>query len=96
MTGLNATDMITINQDVVFTQIDEDIVMMDPTSGEYHGLNSVGAELWNLLDSKPMAPHEMVSYLKETYALDDATATTDVNHFLEAMLKQDFIVINTH
>lgn len=92
MTGLNATEMMIINEDVVFTQIDEDIVMMDPTSGEYHGLNRVGAELWNLLDSKPMNLDGMVSYLKETYELDDETATTDVNHFLEAMLKQDFLV----
>jgi len=96
MTGLNATDMMAINEDVVFTQIDEDIVMMDPENGAYHGLNTVGAELWNLLDSKPMNLNGMVSYLKETYELDDATATTDVNNFLEAMLKQDFLVIHTH
>ena len=96
MTELNATDMMAINEDVVFTQIDEDIVMMDPESGEYHGLNMVGAELWNLLDSKPMAPNDMVSYLKETYTLDDATATTDVNDFLETMLKQDFLVVTTN
>ena len=96
MTGLNATDMMTINDDVVFTQIDEDIVMMDPESGEYHGLNMVGAELWNLLDSKPMVLNDMVSYLKETYELDDVIATTDVHAFVEAMLKQDFLVVTTN
>jgi len=93
MTGLNTTNIMTINDDVVFTQIDEDIVMMDPESGEYHGLNMVGAELWNLLESKPMNLNGMVSYLKETYELDEATATTDVHAFVETMLKQDFLVV---
>jgi len=88
--------MIAINEDVVFTQIDEDIVMMDPNDGAYHGLNTVGAELWNLLDSKPMNLVDMVIYLQETYELDEATATTDVNHFIEAMLKQDFLVMTAH
>ncbi|MDF1684324.1 MAG: PqqD family protein [Legionellaceae bacterium] len=84
--------MLAINQDVVFTQIDKDIVMMDPNSGEYHGLNTVGAELWNLLDSKPMSQDGMVSYLQKEYGLDEATATTDVHVFVDAMLKQDFLV----
>ena len=96
MTGFNATDMMIINEDVVFTQIDEDIVMMDPENGAYHGLNTVGAELWNLLDSKPMVLNDMVSYLKETYELDDVIATTDVHAFVEAMLKQDFLVVTTN
>ena len=38
----------------------------------------------------------MVRYLKETYELDDARATTDVHAFVEEMLKQDFLVITTH
>lgn len=96
MTELNATHMITINTDVVFTQVDEDIVMMDPTNGEYHGLNMVGAELWNLLESKSMNLNDMVNYLKETYDLDEASATTDAVAFVEAMLKQDFLVMTTH
>jgi len=96
MTGFNATDMMTINDDVVFTQVDEDIVMMDPENGEYHGLNMVGAELWNLLESKPMDLNGMVNYLKETYELDAASATTDVTAFVETMLKQDFLVVTAH
>jgi hypothetical protein len=84
--------MLAINEDVVFTQIDQDIVMMDPNSGEYHGLNTVGAELWNLLDSKPMTQDGMVSYLQKEYELDEATATTDVHAFVDTMLKQDFLV----
>jgi len=92
MTALNTTGLMAINEDVVFTQIDEDIVMMDAKSGEYHGLNRVGAELWNLLDKNPMNLNDMVSYVQTTYALDEATATMDVHVFVEAMLKQNFFV----
>lgn len=85
--------MLAINQDVVFTQIDEDIVMMDPKSGEYHGLNTVGAELWNALDEKPMNQDDMVSYLQKEYALDEQTATTDVRAFVDALLAKEFLVV---
>lgn len=85
--------MLAINQDVVFTQIDEDIVMMDPNSGEYHGLNTVGAELWNAIDEKPRRTADLVDYLKDIYAIDESTATTDVKAFVDALLEKEFLVV---
>ncbi|NCT56773.1 MAG: PqqD family protein [Legionella sp.] len=85
--------MLAINQDVVFTQIDHDIVMMEPSTGEYHGLNTVGAELWNLLDEKPTNIASMVHFLQNNYAIDEATATADVQAFVDALLGKAFLVM---
>jgi hypothetical protein len=86
-------NMLAINQDVVFTQIDHDIVMMEPSTGEYHGLNTVGAELWNLLDENPTNIASMVHFLQNNYAIDEATATADVQAFVDALLGKAFLVM---
>ncbi|MCH9755763.1 MAG: PqqD family protein [Gammaproteobacteria bacterium] len=94
MQALDITQPFMINEDVVYTQVENEIVMMDPKDGGYHGLNLVGAELWALLEEKPMALKDMVTYLKETYTLEEDVAMTDVSVFLDEMLKQDFLILS--
>lgn len=91
---LDITQPLMINEEVVYTQVEDEIVMMDPKDGGYHGLNLVGAELWALLEEKPMAPKEMAAYLKATYDLDENRAMADVSAFVEAMLAQDFLLFS--
>jgi hypothetical protein len=81
-----------INQEVIYTQVEKEIVIMDVKDGAYHGLNPVAAELWMLLENKPMSPHAMAEYLQESYVVDQPAAVADVNAFLTAMLAQDFLM----
>ncbi|MDX2346302.1 MAG: PqqD family protein [Legionella sp.] len=83
-----------INQEVVYTQVDNEMVMMDPEDGDYHGLNPVGAELWMLLEKNAMSLKDIVGYLKKTYMLKDEIAMTDAHAFVSAMLSQDFLILS--
>lgn len=90
MTGLFA-----INQDVVYTEVENEIVMMAPDDGAYHGLNQVGAEIWKLLAATPMQLGAIISYLKQTYALGHDEAERDAQLFVDMMLDKHFIVAVT-
>lgn len=85
------TCKLRINEDVVFTQVEEDIVMMAPSDSEFHGLNKVGAWLWNLLSEAPMSIDELSIHLQEKYAIDATRATDDVNLFVNDMLAKNFL-----
>ena len=89
---MNMKQALMINHEVIYTQVENEIVMMDVTDGAYHGLNPVAAELWMLLENKPMTPQAMADYLQASYALDESAAVADVNAFVTAMLAQDFLM----
>ena len=47
--NLVLTDSITIPDDVLFRELDEEAVLLNLRTGVYFGLNSVGTRMWQLL-----------------------------------------------
>lgn len=92
MQTIDMKQILMINQEVIYTQVEKEIVIMDVKDGAYHGLNPVAAELWMLLENEPMTPYAMAHYLQESYAIDEPAAVADVSAFLTAMLAQDFLM----
>ncbi len=80
------------NDEIVYTQVEEEMVLMHPEDGAYYGLNAVGAELWILFEEKPMTLKDIVAYLQTTYALNESVAIADTQAFLEPMLREKFLV----
>jgi hypothetical protein len=96
MQALDINQLLSINQAVVYTQIEDEIVMMDPDDGHYHGLNAVGALLFMRLEQKHMTSKEMAAYLETTYALSEDAAMIDVQAFVCDMLEKKFLIPSTH
>lgn len=70
----------------------EEIVMMNTDNGDYIGVNSVGSDIWNLL-TEPTRVDELVTKVGELYDADEAQLKTEINEFVQRMLKQDMIVV---
>ena len=49
MKEVSLEDSITINQDVVFRELDGEAVILNLATGIYFGLNEVGTRIWNLI-----------------------------------------------
>ena len=49
MLSLDSTIMI--SPDAVYSDIEDEVVILNPTNGEYYGLNPVGALVWKLAQS---------------------------------------------
>ena len=80
------------SEEVVYTEVESEVVMMHPHDGSYFGLNPVGAELWLLLEEAPMSTDDLAGYLKQTYDLTDEVAHADASAFVEHMLAEKFLV----
>ena len=61
--------------------VDDELVILDVTSGRYYSLNAVGAFVWGLLED-PITGLAIVDAVVETYEIDRATAQFDVDELL--------------
>ena len=91
MHNLTETSKIIANQRVAFTEIDDDVVMMGPENGLFYGVNSVGAEIWNLLQSNALSLSEICEQILQRYDVDESQCATDVKLFVEDLLNQGML-----
>lgn len=76
------TATIERNEAIIFTDLDDTVVMMDPDEGAYYELDPIGTRIWTLLEApRPMA--ELCETLTEEYDVDPDTCRSDVTAFLE-------------
>lgn len=46
---MQLTDQFTVSEDVVVREVSGELVLLDLNSGQYFGLDAVGARIWELL-----------------------------------------------
>jgi hypothetical protein len=64
------------------TAIPGEIVILDPDSGQYFGLDGVGARVWELLETTPSLNH-LVRTISSEYEMDAATCESDLRSLLQ-------------
>ena len=69
------------NEAMIFTDLDDIVVMMDPDQGRYYELDPVGARIWSLLETaRPVA--QLCDVLIEEYDVTPDACHRDVLDFL--------------
>ena len=81
------------NPDMVATEMDGDVVMMNIGTGEYYSIRGSGARMWELA-STPIAEVELVKTICDEYDVDEAACKTDVRRFLAELLEAGLILNN--
>jgi len=70
----------------------DEVVMMDMDSGDYLGINSVGADIWNLL-AQPLTLAELINKTMAIYDVDEEQCAGEVNNFLSKMLEHEMLIV---
>jgi hypothetical protein len=78
--------------DMLFSHIDDEVVMMSIESGEYYGLNPIASKIWELLE-KPHTTVQLVELLMQEFDVDEQTCREDVLQFLRQMLQKNLITV---
>ncbi len=89
---LNIQSEISRADDLIASQMEDEIVMMSITNGKYYGMNNVGSAIWNLLE-QPSKVSDICSKLVEEYEIDEPTCEKEVLAYLEQLLDQQLIVV---
>ena len=80
------------NPEMITSQIDGEVFMMDVSQDSFLGLNAVASFIWEQLEA-PKTPQEVIAAVKDSFeAPDPAVVDKEVQAFLETMLKDEMIV----
>ena len=80
--SLSLDTVVRRNPAIVFTDLDDAVVMMDADEGVYHELDPIGAHIWTLLET-PRSAAELCESLLADYEVTPEDCRRDVLAFLE-------------
>lgn len=79
--GIDIDARVARSSDIIFTELDDTVVMMDVEKGRYYELDPVGASIWALLESE-VRVSKVCDSLAEQYDVRPETCRRDVREFL--------------
>lgn len=81
------------NADVIYRALSDGGILFSTTGEVYFGLNSVGAQVWELLPPKCETVEELVSELARVHAdVSPATIRKDVDELLGELLRHGLLI----
>lgn len=80
------------NNDIVFSEIDGETVMMDANFENYFGLDSIGTRVWQLLEEE-ISFGQLCEKLLNEYDVNQETCLNDVVPFVQHLAEQEMIHI---
>lgn len=89
---MNQKSTVKRNPDLISTEIDGDLVLLHPDTGEYYGVKQVGNEIWGLIDSSCRV-EDIVEELVKRYDAPKDTILADILTFLNDMSEEGLIIV---
>ena len=80
-----------LNGRVLCRTIEDEAVLLDLDSGQYYGLNTVGARIWELLGDGHSAS-SICEVVVQEFEVSEAEAAADVEAFLTALLGKGILL----
>jgi hypothetical protein len=77
--------------DLLFNEIDGEVVMLSIENGEYYGMDKVGSRIWELLD-QPYSFKDLVGKLMDEYEVSEQQCSGDTLAFLKKLTDKKLIV----
>lgn len=92
LTTMDINTILERNPEMVFSEMDGEIVMMSIENSEYYGLDPIASRIWQLLE-KPSSVAHLADILLEEYEVDRETCLKDVLDFSGELLQKKIIRI---
>ncbi len=93
--GTTAPDDLAIGvlEDVLFQDVEGEIVLLNIETGEYYGLNEVGSRIWTMFqEGQPVS--QVLSTLLSEYDVPEEGLRGDVEQFLLQLQSKHLIEFN--
>ena len=87
--------LISRNPEMLAVDMDDEVVMMDVTNGDYFGLNTVGAYIWNLLEQEQTIAMILENAQQHFTAENTEQIQQDVYTFLTELQEKKLVVMTT-
>lgn len=89
---IDRTTILRVSPHVAHAEVDGETTVLDPRSGQYVGLEDVGARIWAAL-SAPASIEAVIVALRAEYDVDDAECAADVLAFVDELLARGLVEV---
>jgi hypothetical protein len=79
---------------IVWKELDQEVVLLDVSSGECFTLGKVGSALWKLIVEQKN-DGEMIEFITSKFKVEAEQAKSDFQEFIESLLKEGILTKNT-
>ena len=83
---------VTVNEDVVFTVVDDEAVLLDQKSGQYFGLDNVGTHMWSLLTEHGQLAPVYEAFLAK-YDVNEEQLEQDLIQFVDELVERELLLV---
>ena len=89
---LSLTSLVKSANDLISAPVNSEVVILSVERGTYYGLDEIGTEIWQRLES-PMRIDMLCEDLAAKYAADRQTIERDVLALLESLFAEGLVTV---
>jgi hypothetical protein len=79
-------------ENILFSEIDQDKVMIDIERGAYFGMNPVAGDIWEMLQN-PLTPQQVIENLLAAYEVEPETCQKETMQVLQRMVRLKLVQV---
>ena len=84
---------LNVPENVLFQEVEDEMVLLDLGSGQYFGLNEVGARIWSLFQEGLTVGAVLGALLKE-YDVSEEQIRSDLQQFLDHLMTLSLVGVH--
>lgn len=81
---------IQLPQEIIYSRIDDEIVLLNTESGKYFKIDEIGSRLWGIIET-PIVVKDLCKQLVSEYEVSIPQCERDVTPFLQGMLEEGLL-----
>jgi len=79
-----------INDEILWREVDDEVVIVDPDRDDYFYLNSTGKEIWELIN-KGCSIEKIIEVVSNKYKEDREKIRKDIKKFIDNLRKKNIL-----
>jgi len=90
--SVSVDSVVSTSKDLVFSNVADEVVILDLKSGVYHGLESVGARAWELM-VEPKPVRDVRDALLDEYDVEPQQCESDLIRLIEELKSHGLVEV---
>ena len=85
-------DKVVRREDLIATDLDGDLVMMDIMTGKYYKLSGVSGDIWEIIEQE-VTVADLIAELMRRYDVAQETCTEQTTAFLQQLIDKGLVLV---
>ncbi len=90
---IDTETIVSRNAEITYTEMDDEIVMVNIDRGEYYGLDNIATDIWGMLEEE-MRVMDLCEALSKKYSIDTGQCLEDTLPFLKEMAENEVVKLS--